>query len=570
MISFRMEPTRVLTLIICIQSVSFGLKFQPTNYGAGLTFIKLNKVEITRTTWQMLYFYDLSDYFIQIEKIQIIIDQIDALCRESTQKESCNVLLELLKNHMENSQMNAERVESFSTNRRKRWAPLGYVGDIYAYVLGFMTKEDAEEMINNIENLQEIANYQRKLLQNQTLIIQQTVQINNRTYNDLKQNVDSLSLKINEVERNRTIDYHITTLTQIATLIIQNHNQVSSTLTNILQNSVNGKIINLIPKNQLEKDLRMITENLHSNQKLPINLKTQHVFNIFAVTSSKATLYKRRIMLLLNIPIVESDDMFLYKAIPIPTAIRQEMIIIVPTTEYFLVNPHRSEITPINEKELTNCKKIERNKLICNPESPTIINKEYSCELTILLNPNTEIAEKLCQFQTVINKNYVIQLDQNNKYYCAIQTPLLFTETCPNGTINTITIPENGIIKIEQGCALLTNELKIIPSHIKTSDATILKPQFDLKGLDIDKLLQNSANISNILNKNYSMVIVGDFNSDILKLSKDITENLRKTQEKYEFEEMVKNTNKINYFHWTILAVVVIGILICYKKFCKN
>lgn len=240
MIYFRMETTRVLSLIICMLNIIFGLKFQPTNYEAGLTFIKLNKVEVTRTTWQMLYFYDLSDYFVQIEKIQIIIDQIEVLCQKSTQKESCNILLDLLKKHMENSQMNAERVESFSTNRRKRWAPLGYVGDLYAYVLGFMTKEDAEGMINNIEKLQEVTNYQQKLLKDQTLIIQQTVQINNKTYNELKQNVENLSSKLNEVERNRTIDFHITTLTQIATLIIQNHDQVSSTLTNILQNSVNG------------------------------------------------------------------------------------------------------------------------------------------------------------------------------------------------------------------------------------------------------------------------------------------------------------------------------------------
>lgn len=83
-------------------------------------------------------------------------------------------------------------------------------------------------------------------------------------------------------------------------------------------------------------------------------------------------------MLLLNIPIVESDDMNLYKTVPIPTKLKQEMVIIVPTTEYFLLNPHRSEITPINEKELANCGKIGRNELICNPESPTIINRDYS------------------------------------------------------------------------------------------------------------------------------------------------------------------------------------------------
>lgn len=53
------------------------------------------------------------------------------------------------------------------------------------------------------------------------------------------------------------------------------------------------------------------------------------------------------------------------------------------------------------------------------------------------------------------------------------------------------------------------------------------------------------------------MVIVKDFNNDILKLSKDITETLKRTQEKIEFEDMIKNANTTNYFQYFHITRVI-------------
>lgn len=563
-----MKTLQLIVISVTFLSTSSGILFKPKNMEAGITFNELNRAAITHTTWQLLYYYDLSDYFIQIEKIQLIIDQIDRLCEISSQNQDCPILLELLKTHMENSKINADQVESFNSSRKKRWAPLGYIGDLYALVFGFMTQEDAEAMTNNIRKLQEKVISHQKLFENQLLIAQQMAKWNNNTYIELKNNIEQLSSQINVVERNRSIDTHITSLTQIATLIIQGHNQVSNTLTNVLQNSVNGKIINLISRKQLRQDLQTITENLKNNQKLPIDLKNQHVFNIFSVTTSKATLHKRKILLLLNIPIVERDELKLFKAIPIPIKRGKKPVIIAPSTEYFLLNAQKRELTPMSSEDLEKCKKTSRNELICTPESPTIINKDNSCELSLLLNSKIEIIEKLCDFRSILDKNYIIKIGQN-KYYCVITSPISLSETCPNGTLDAKSLTINGILEIEPGCSLLTNELKITADNTIQTETQTINPPFSLKNLNIGNLLDTSARISQILEKNYSTILVNDFNKESIEISANIAQNLEKAKEKIDIQDMIYESKKETYTTIIICILVFLSLIVCYNKCIK-
>lgn len=310
-----------------------------------------------------------------------------------------------------------------------------------------MTQEDAEVLCKNIRKLQERVINQQELFENQLMIVEQTVNFNNRTYNDLKQAITELNQNLNELQRNATMNDKIGTLTDIATLIIVSHSQISTTPMNILQNSVNGQIINIIPQKQIKKDLQIIAEKNH--QRLPINLKNQHPYNIFAVTSSKAALYDKKILIKLNIPIVDRDELLLYKTIPIPTEIDKKLIIIVPTTKYFLYSRSKEELTPINYEEINQCQKTLRSELLCTPESPTIVSKDASCELSLLTDLKKETIQNICEFRFVPRKNYFIQIHRNDEYYCVISTPIMVTEICPETNNQVISISRNGRIKIK-------------------------------------------------------------------------------------------------------------------------
>lgn len=544
-------------------------EFHPENINTGLSFIEVSKAAITHTTWQLTYFYDLKDYFQLTKRLDETIGQIKALCAISTKKKECELLQELLENHMENSRYNAERVESFNNARRRKRAILGYIGDLNAFLFGYMTQEDAEVISKNIKKLQEGVLKQQELFEDQLLIVKQTVNLNNKTYNDLKRAVTNLTQNINEFQRNVTIDDKINSLTDIATLIIISHSQVSTTLMNILQNSVNGQIINLISQKQIKKDLQTIAENLKNHQRLPINLKNQHPYNIFAVTTSKATLYDKKIIIKLNIPIVDRDELLLYRTIPIPTEIDKKLIIIIPTTKYFLYNKDKEEITPINHEEINRCQKTIRNELLCTPESATIVSKEASCELSLITDRKKEMIQNVCEFRFVPRKNYFVQIHQNDEYYCVISSPIMVTESCPGKNNEVVSISRNGRIKIKPGCTIRTNEMKITALNTIESKTQILSPIFQLNKVNKQNILEITGNLSQLLDKNYSITVLESFDDEIIQISDKIKQSMIKAKEKIDIDDLIYNKEKETYITIALTCLGIILLVIFYKKCLK-
>lgn len=524
----------------------------------------MNKATVAYTRWQLCYYYDLSEYFDLTNKIQTAVDAINSLCSSLSKDTNCNLLLELLENHMENSRFNAERVESFAT-RSKRWAPLGYVGDLHSLIFGLATLEDIQPMVANIEKLDKNQIKLKDLLESQILIMQQTVRLNEDTFQELKKQVLALNDNVNKLEKYTNIKEKIQTLTQIATLVILHHSQISETLMNTLQNSLNGKILNLISQKQLKTHLQVISQSLKNNQKLPININRQHPFNIFSVTTSKATLTNKKIIIILEIPIVDRDELTLYKTIPIPTEVDKKLVIIVPTLKYFLLNTNKREITPINHDEIGNCRRTLKDELICTPSSATIISKEQSCELTLMLDPSQQAIQKLCEFRLIPNQNYFIQIHQNNQYYCMIKTPLLITESCPNEAMSTTSINKNGVIKLKQGCSIMTNEIKITSFNTISSQPEILTPLFHLSKFG-EKILQITGNMSYLLNHNYSIIAFSDNSKEILDISEKLRQNLVKTQERWELEKMLKGSESITWITIITIPIVAIIMYIICKK----
>lgn len=87
----------------------------------------------------------------------------------------------------------------------------------------------------------------------------------------------------------------------------------------------------------------------------------------------------------------------------------------------------------------------------------------------------------------------------------------------------------------------------------------MLTPLFNLKNFNLEKI----SNLSHVIEKNHSMVLIKDFKSDFLQITENINQNHIKTQEELKIEEMIgENTRETH--------IMTIGILICFKKFCKD
>lgn len=62
----------------------------------------------------------------------------------------------------------------------------------------------------------------------------------------------------------------------------------------------------------------LLTSELETHQKLPIDVNHENIFHIFNFAQMKSTLFAQKILVEITIPISEKEQFFVFKAIPIP------------------------------------------------------------------------------------------------------------------------------------------------------------------------------------------------------------------------------------------------------------
>lgn len=180
----------------------------------------------------------------------------------------------------------------------------------------------------------------RNLAKEKTTLLERSIELSNKTFADFEKNIIRLGNEISELRAKQIDDMRegnrLRDIAGVATLIMMDHNKLSTQIKNALDGIMNGGIAELIPIHELEKDLIRII--LEKNQALPTQIKGNGIYGIKNFVTTKATLYSEKIFLEIGIPVVERIYYSLYKAIPTPVKIENQFFILTPTSKYFLLN----------------------------------------------------------------------------------------------------------------------------------------------------------------------------------------------------------------------------------------
>lgn len=228
---------------------------------------------------------------------------------------------------MTNINNNVLTLEFFESNlQRPKRALLEFVGTISNWLFGLMDANSAREYDKKINELQTKSSDQNNLILNQMSIVKKTIVETNSAFKELKDKIESITDEISEIQLNTSkqnfdnnLQEDFQNLAHIATLTISEHLHVSENLRKTLQNSLNGKIFDLVPAQELKDNVSIIAKTLDLTQMLPFNVEKENIYNLFKSTSIKSTLFNKKIFIELKIPILERDEFLLYEAIPIPT-----------------------------------------------------------------------------------------------------------------------------------------------------------------------------------------------------------------------------------------------------------
>lgn len=341
--------------------------------GIMVIFVPIADTYLTYKEWRVVYYYDLGEYYQEIEMMEQFFKRLERICMNGTNRpqdltESCKLTLTHAANHLETIQRNREIIKSYGSivSREKR-APLNVVGSLANTLFGILDQDDAARYDAEIQKLKVDQKFAAELLKQNTVLTERTIRAMNTTFSGINRKLKELEATIQDLD-NQTDAIKIGTIfnmmSNALTMIFIDHDQLNSEIRKILAHTLRGEITDIIPMNQLKQDLKYVEQHTERDEELTIDLEHESVYHVFRAASIHSALRGHLIMMELRIPILDSEIYKLYRAIPIPTKAGKEYAIIMPNSNLFLANKARTKYVPITKDEFHDCRIINANKYI--------------------------------------------------------------------------------------------------------------------------------------------------------------------------------------------------------------
>lgn len=238
-----MNFIQAIQFIILISTIQAFIHLTPKEEPTGIIFSELAEVHVSYNEWRILYYYELGNYYEEIEKLRNCTRFMASLCENMQDNTTCIAITE-------------EHID------REKRALLEFWGKVDNILFGLMDAEHARVYDKKINELQNATTNHNEIMQEQLLLVKNVIVTNEKTFDVFKKALIGLQNEMNSVKtqigstvNDLVLHNKFQDISQIATLIIIDLNRQIKALLNLLQNSLTGKITNLIPPKKLEKDL---------------------------------------------------------------------------------------------------------------------------------------------------------------------------------------------------------------------------------------------------------------------------------------------------------------------------
>lgn len=539
-----------------------GITYTEANDASGIIFVPIADTYLTYKEWRIVYYYDLKEYYDEIRMMKQFFGRLERICNNGKNKtddltDSCDMTLTHAANHLESIQRNRDIIGSYdSIPIRRTRAAINIVGSLANSLFGILDQEDAARYDAEIQKLKTNEKFATELLKQNTVITERIIKTVNATFFDVNRKLKELEATIEDLD-NQTDSIKISTIfnmmSNTLTLIFIDHDQLNTEIRNILAHTLKGEITDIIPVNQLKHDLQHVESQLEKGEEIAINLENESIYHIFRAASIHSALRGNLILMELRIPILDSETYKLYRAIPIPTKTETEYAIILPNSNLFLANMARTKYVPITKDEFQDCRTINANKYVCKQYEPIFTEPENVCELILLSKPFTKQIPKSCTIQMVPAQNYYLPLDEMNKYYCVITTPVETQVLCKNGTVP-LELTTSGILEIHENCRIQTENQTLRAHSVHRETGTeIITPKFNLA-----KLMRSESAVKRT-KIDSTNIFLKDHDSGLEAIANDLYESRRKQ------DDLLKNISQdieIKSIRWTLGGVTGIASLL--------
>lgn len=440
-------------------------KIEPLVNNAGIYYESMGKAYTTQSDWNMIVYFDLEKFDKELELVNNAIQKLSNMCKLMSNnyenavtgpKYQCSSTINLLRTQF-NDMMDMHSLIQMNkqATRIKRVAPFAGVGWLGHALFGIMDADSAERIEQQIATCQQDYNYQRKLIEDQTSVIDLTTNLMKESQIMIDKKFNSLSNAMsqlhNETDLVRKREQLLGWVFQLS-LIIDRLEKIQHNIINMLTDLQQGHVSSyLFTPKQFKHELETINDHIPSGQRLPLN--PQHDMTAFyEIMRGQMRVTKNSILIQIHLPLVSIEEFQVYHLIPVPIRHGHEHISIIPESPYLLITLKRNTFYQMNEQDLNQCIKPHGTAMICPAGQPinSVESSRSKCERD-LLTGQQDFGH--CHILADTVTDVWTPLKTSNKWIYTLKETTLIN-IVQSSNVDTVTLQGSGILVIQPGCEL--------------------------------------------------------------------------------------------------------------------
>lgn len=560
-----------------------GYQFDPIKNKLGAFVSNLKEAYISHTSWRLLYYYDLSYFYDNINTFRESLDKMNQICdalSEQGEDSQCSTIISQHNNFLDEINIDIEYLQTMQKDikndeqivrRRKRQAVFGSIGTyIYKPLFGIMDEKDAELIINKINSIVDKQNAHHTILEDNLSIIQRTIEATNDSMAEFKSSMKEMNafatntlkqLKI--MEENLNLQINFNTFSTITNNIKFEYTKAINLIKRVLRNKLYGEYTELITYQRVIQDLMVVSQEL-DDTKVSLISKPSELQQSISVLG---TLMDKKLLIQLDIPMVDRDIYSLMRVIPLPIRTADKVMILqIPHYEY-LVNNDTGVYIPLDAMDLSLCRNIAHSKLLCFPQRETHLADNLACESNILFSRSHDLLEKFCRFSTIENKNYIIRLG-DNLHFISPRASTAIKENCLRELPTDSVIGQVGILNLDANCDITIDKKILFSKYVRTrsgiNNLPISNRTTVIKIKNIKSLSKKLDGLSD-----QPRTVVMNFNERFAPLKNDTARLIEITQ-RIGKEGKIDREFREELIYGTIILIVLLVLYIINRKCCSK
>lgn len=553
---------------------------QPAIKSPGIHFDPIGSLKLIDGHLSVIIPIDISFIKPHIENLNGVIGTSRYLCKQSNAFDEleCHNLLQPLSVRYYDIVRDFESISHLIEFRSKRSAWFGGIGTVFKHLFGTMNEDDAIKYSNAIQSVENDQIRLSELMKENILVTKSTLSSYKNIINDLGNNEKILNSAVENLSNKLK---NLTLLTDkiiIKSNINEMFNMLESSLLTLsfkLEDIVNGIMFSksnilhpsIITPKLLFSELVDNYRFLPNFRQFPVSLSLENIYILLNI-SELATFYnKNKIVFVLKVPLVTSNEFSLYNCIPFPVLNKFEnktYSTIIPSTKYIGITRDRALYCKLSS--LHSCKIIYDMFYVCELLNVYSTSANAICESEIISKALNSVP-KQCEINFFQGDIEIWERLNNNKWIYVISEKSKLSITCQKSGDNEINIIGTGILNLPIDCIAYYKDLILIPKSTKTIEIQTVNSTFDLlndKCCDVIKLNSIENNIPNLTLKNINL---DSISAEHNKATSQMVKHLDKIIEK---PHIVLYGQYYSYSTICILIIVLLIISLLIYKYCKG